>query len=102
RHFPDAVAQRPQSVRVSDTPSFAELGLDPRVVAALGRAGWQTPLPVQTAAIPAALASRDVVVSSETGSGKTVAYLAPLLSLLLTGPRRRGVRVVVLVPTREL
>jgi ATP-dependent RNA helicase RhlE len=87
---------------VSETPTFTDLGLDPRVVAALGRAGWRTPLPVQTAAIPATLASRDVVVSSETGSGKTVAYLAPLLSHLLTGPRRRGVRVVVLVPTREL
>jgi ATP-dependent RNA helicase RhlE len=82
--------------------AFADLGLDARVVAGLRHAGFAAALPVQAAAIPPALAARDVVVSAETGSGKTIAYLAPVESLLLTGPRRRGVRVVVLVPTREL
>jgi ATP-dependent RNA helicase RhlE len=87
---------------VTDAPRFSELGLDPRVTAGLKRAGFLTALPVQAAAIPAALAARDLVVSAETGSGKTIAFLAAIESLLLTGPKRRGVRVVILVPTREL
>jgi ATP-dependent RNA helicase RhlE len=87
---------------VTASSSFHDLGLDPRIVGALRRAGFDAPLPVQSAAIPPALAGRDVVASAQTGSGKTLAYLAPLSSLLLTGPRRSGVRVLVLVPTREL
>jgi ATP-dependent RNA helicase RhlE len=85
-----------------EAPRFSELGLDARVVAGLRHAGFDATLPVQAAAIPPVLAGRDVVVSAETGSGKTIAFLAAVESLLLTGPRRRGVRVVVLVPTREL
>ncbi len=87
---------------MTEAPRLRDLGLDARVAGALTRAGFDAALPVQAAAIPAVLAGRDVVVSAETGSGKTIAYLAPLMSLLLGGPRRRGVRVVVLVPTREL
>lgn len=87
---------------MSAASSFHDLALDSRVVGALRRAALTTPLPVQSATIPPALAGRDVVVSAQTGSGKTLAYLAPLSSMLLTGPRRRGVRVLVLVPTREL
>jgi len=87
---------------VTASSTFHDLGLDPSIVGALRRAGFDAPLPVQSAAIPPALAGRDVVASAQTGSGKTLAYLAPLSSLLLTGPRRSGVRVLVLVPTREL
>jgi ATP-dependent RNA helicase RhlE len=87
---------------VTGAARFGDLGLDARVVAGLRLAGFDAALPVQEAAIPPALAARDVVVSAETGSGKTIAYLAPVESLVLNGPRRRGVRVVVLVPTREL
>ena len=87
---------------MTQPPRFADLGLDPRVVGPLTGANFDNALPVQAAAIPAILGTRDVIVSAETGSGKTIAYLAPLSSLLLTGPRRRGVRVLVLVPTREL
>jgi len=87
---------------VTGTPRLADLGLDSRVVAALSRAGFDAALPVQAATIPSVLAGRDVVVSAETGSGKTLAYLAPIESLLAAGPRRRGVRALVLVPTREL
>jgi ATP-dependent RNA helicase RhlE len=87
---------------VTDAPRLRDLGLDARVVGALSRAGFDAALPVQAAAIPAVLAGRDVVVSAQTGSGKTIAYLAPLTSLVANAPRRRGVRVVVLVPTREL
>ncbi len=87
---------------MDDALRFDDLRLDPRVLAGLRRAGFETPLAVQAAAIPAVLGGRDVVVSAETGSGKTIAYLAPIESLLVSGPKRRGVRVVVLVPTREL
>ena len=76
---------------MTDTPRFADLGLDQRVVAALARAGLTNALAVQAAAIPAALGGRDVVVSAQTGSGKTLAYLAPVESRLVTGPRRARV-----------
>ncbi len=85
-----------------ETDAFTALGLDRRVALAMHEIGLTEPLPIQRAAIPAILAGRDVVGSAETGSGKTLAYLAPLYSLLVTGPRRTGIRVLVLVPTREL
>ena len=66
-----------------DAGDFAALGLDPRIVAALGRLGFVRPTPVQAAAVPALLAGGDVVMGAETGSGKTLAYVLPLLQRLL-------------------
>jgi superfamily II DNA/RNA helicase len=90
------------------TTSFATLGLDPAVLQSVTDAGYTEPTPVQTETIPAALAGRDILASSETGSGKTAAFLLPALHRLVQagkssgGPRRRGPRVLVLAPTREL
>ncbi len=84
--------------------SFSDLGLDPAVLLALNSVGYQHPTPVQTKTIPAALAGRDLMVSSFTGSGKTAAFLLPSLTRL-TAPAEvagRGPRILVLTPTREL
>ncbi|MGH8781219.1 DEAD/DEAH box helicase [Paraburkholderia sp.] len=60
-------------------PTFESLGLSPEIVSALVAAGYQTPTPVQQRAIPAAIAGRDLMVSSPTGSGKTAAFMLPAI-----------------------
>ena len=82
--------------------AFAELGLAPRLLDAVTAAGYTRPTPVQREAIPLALQGHDLLVSSQTGSGKTAAFMLPCLHrLILAGPSRRP-RVLVLTPTREL
>ncbi len=83
---------------------FASLGLSENIVKAVNEAGYTDPTSVQQAAIPAALAGKDLVVSSQTGSGKTAAFMLPSLERLTTEPtiKARGPRVLVLTPTREL
>ena len=87
--------------------SFASLGLHPDLLRTLAQRGHLQPTPIQAAAIPAALAGRDLIGAAVTGSGKTLAYVLPalqqLLHLLGTEPETpRPVRVLVLVPAREL
>ncbi len=79
--------------------SFAELGLSPKALAALERAGFEHPTPVQAQAIPPALAGKDVIGTAATGTGKTAAFVLPILERL-TG--KHGTRALVLAPTREL
>jgi superfamily II DNA/RNA helicase len=81
-------------------PSFAEAGVSPRTLAALSAQGITEPVQVQTEAIPALLAGRDVVMEAQTGSGKTLAYLIPLIEKLPRGGA--GPRAMVVTPTREL
>ena len=84
--------------------SFTTLGLDPSLLATLTALGYATPTPVQSEAIPAALAGGDLLVSSQTGSGKTAAFLLPALQRLYTPAATGGMgpRILVLTPTREL
>lgn len=85
--------------------SFPTLGLNSSLLETLAALGYATPTPVQRAAIPAALAGTDLLVSSPTGSGKTAAFLLPALHRLAAGaPAARGTgpRILVLAPTREL
>ncbi|GIL46760.1 hypothetical protein Vafri_3662 [Volvox africanus] len=83
--------------------SFQDLGLDPRLLRALGKRGFTKPTPVQLEAIPRTLEGKDVVARARTGSGKTLAYLLPLLHKLLSTDNPTGsFRAIVLVPTREL
>ncbi|MBM4471363.1 DEAD/DEAH box helicase [Rhodococcus hoagii] len=84
-------------------PTFAQLGLPPILVHALGRAGVSAPFPIQAATIPDILAGRDVLGRGPTGSGKTLAFGLPLLVRLKGGASRPSrPRAVVLAPTREL
>jgi len=83
---------------------FSSLGLSPALLRAAGLRGYLTPTPIQTETIPAVLQGHDVLGSAQTGSGKTAAFVLPLLQQLQMQPyeKPRKVRVVVLVPTREL
>lgn len=76
--------------------------LDRRLLKAVDTAGWTQPTDVQIRAIPAALAGKDLLVSAETGSGKTGAFLLPMLNRLLTPAPDTGTRALILLPTREL
>ena len=70
---------------------------------AVNKLGFDQPTPVQQQAIPPALEFKDLLVSAETGSGKTAAFLLPTLHHLLTLPSRKsGTRALILAPTREL
>ncbi len=84
--------------------SFTTLGLDPSLLATLASLGYTEPTPVQREAIPAAIAGGDLLVSSQTGSGKTAAFLLPALQRLYKPSALSGMgpRILVLTPTREL
>ncbi|MCM0059891.1 MAG: DEAD/DEAH box helicase [Algoriphagus sp.] len=83
---------------------FSDLGLSPALLTAIQRANYDTPYPIQVEAIPAVLQKKDILGLAPTGSGKTAAYILPILQQLLQqeAPRDRQVTVLVLVPTREL
>lgn len=82
---------------------FAEYNLHERLLKALDEYGFVEPTPVQQSAIPVALAGRDLRVTAQTGSGKTAAFLLPVLHQLLAEEQRvPATRVLILVPTREL
>jgi superfamily II DNA/RNA helicase len=86
-----------------DTKTFAELGLSQKVQAAIIAAGYTTPTPIQTAAIPIAVAGRDVLGIAQTGTGKTASFVLPMITRLETGrARARMPRSLILAPTREL
>jgi ATP-dependent RNA helicase RhlE len=81
--------------------SFIDLGLLPELSRAVTEKGYSAPTPIQRAAIPAVLAGRDVLAGAQTGTGKTAAFVLPLLQRL-SSHRGRAPRALVLTPTREL
>lgn len=83
--------------------TFAELGLSDKVLEAVSAAGYLEPTPIQAGAIPHVLARRDVLGIAQTGTGKTAAFVLPMLTLLESGrARARMPRTLILEPTREL
>ncbi|HXH03518.1 MAG TPA: DEAD/DEAH box helicase [Candidatus Competibacteraceae bacterium] len=83
--------------------SFNQFNLDPRLLKALEQNGFATPTPIQAQAIPLILVGRDLLASAQTGTGKTAAFVLPMLHRLLSRPGQgRGPRALVLTPTREL
>jgi ATP-dependent RNA helicase RhlE len=80
---------------------FHSFRLHPHVAAGVAAAGFRMPTPIQTQAIPPVLQGQDVMGLAQTGTGKTAAFLLPILNRLMTGSRRR-MRALVIVPTREL
>lgn len=83
--------------------SFSQLGLSDKVLAAVQAAGYTTPTPIQSEAIPHVLARRDVLGIAQTGTGKTAAFTLPMITMLETGrARARMPRTLILEPTREL
>lgn len=86
-------------------PTFAELGLPAEIVAALAKDGVHSPFPIQAATLPDSLTGRDVLGRGRTGSGKTYAFLLPLVARLTRSDSRRmsrRPRALILAPTREL
>ena len=82
--------------------SFSEFPLSALLQSNLTKNGFKEPTPVQAQAIEPALAGRDVVATAQTGTGKTLAFVLPIIQLLANEPARSGVRAVILSPTREL
>jgi len=83
--------------------AFSHLGLSAKVLAAIDAAGYKTPTPIQDQAIPHVLARRDVLGIAQTGTGKTAAFVLPMLTMLEQGrARARMPRTLILEPTREL
>ncbi len=83
--------------------TFAELGLSAKVLAAVTDAGYTEPTPIQAGAIPHAIAGKDVLGVAQTGTGKTAAFVLPMITRLERGrARARMPRTLILEPTREL
>jgi ATP-dependent RNA helicase RhlE len=81
--------------------NFEQFSLDPQIIAAVKAVGYTTPTPIQRQAIPIVLQGRDVMGLAQTGTGKTAAFVLPILQRLAKGPARQ-VRALILAPTREL
>jgi ATP-dependent RNA helicase RhlE len=104
-----AQASTIESVHEQGGISFAQLGLNAELQSSAAQAGFTIPTPVQAQAIGPVLNGRDVLAQAQTGSGKTAAYVLPVLQLLMAtaasrdeAPKKRTTQVLVLVPTREL
>ncbi|PIU40006.1 MAG: hypothetical protein COT00_03970 [Candidatus Omnitrophica bacterium CG07_land_8_20_14_0_80_50_8] len=83
--------------------SFDNLGLHPNLLKGIHDLGFIRPTPVQAESIPYILAGRDVIASAQTGTGKTAAFVLPMLHRFLSAPRKRkGIRALIVAPTREL
>ena len=93
---------------VAKTLGFENLGLAPELLKALTESGYTTPTPIQSQAIPVALAGGDLMAGAQTGTGKTAAFALPMLQKLLplanngASPAKHPIRALILVPTREL
>jgi ATP-dependent RNA helicase RhlE len=82
--------------------SFTEFSLSAPLKSNLAKHGFTEPTPVQALAIGPALSGRDVVATAQTGTGKTLAFVLPMIQLIAKQPSKTGVRAVILIPTREL
>jgi len=97
---------------LSSTPpatiTFADFGLDPLIQKAVAEQGYNTPTPIQAQSIPHVLAGRDLMGAAQTGTGKTAAFVLPIIQQILrhasnsASPARHPIRALVLTPTREL
>jgi ATP-dependent RNA helicase RhlE len=88
-----------ESTQTPQATSWNDTGLNPRLLELIEKAGYLTPTPVQSQAIPAAMQGRDVLVSSATGSGKTASFALPALNRFMG---RDGTYILALAPTREI
>ena len=83
--------------------TFQDFNFDPRLQESIESMGYNTPTPVQEQVIPLILQGRDLIASAQTGTGKTAAFLLPIIQKLMTEPRdHHSVNALIIVPTREL
>lgn len=92
---------KPMNLQNNDLMNFSQLGLTSAQLRACESLGYNTPTPIQRQAIPVVLSGRDLIGCAETGTGKTAAFLLPIIQRITEKPRP-GIRVLVLAPTREL
>jgi len=97
-------SSRPSLAETPNTGSsaFAALGLCPPLLRAVAAEGYEIPTPVQSRCIPHVLAGRDVLGCAQTGTGKTAAFVLPILQNLAAKPKNGRIRTLILAPTREL
>jgi ATP-dependent RNA helicase RhlE len=81
--------------------SFTQFDFHPKIAAGIKTCNYETPTPIQAKAIPAILEGRDILGLAQTGTGKTAAFVLPILQRLLNGPRGK-IRTLIVAPTREL
>lgn len=81
---------------------FKDFGFDPTLLEGIESMGFKTPTPIQEQAIPAILQGRDLMGSAQTGTGKTAAFLLPVVHRIITSEKVNRTRALVIVPTREL
>lgn len=86
----------------ANLPAFEELGLHPNLLKGIHHMGFLKPTPVQAQAIPAILEGRDLIGLAQTGTGKTAAFVLPILHKLLQAQGRKSPRALIVAPTREL
>jgi ATP-dependent RNA helicase RhlE len=91
----------PFNYRTRAVMNFKNFNLNPLILANVDALGYTTPTPIQSESIPVILSGKDVMGLAQTGTGKTAAFVLPILNLLLQGPRSR-VRALIIAPTREL
>ena len=85
------------------TLTFSEFNFEPRLVDSIDSMGYETPTPVQQQVIPLILQGKDIIASAQTGTGKTAAFLLPIIHKLLTTPHdEHEINCMIIVPTREL
>jgi ATP-dependent RNA helicase RhlE len=84
------------------TTQFSQFNLSPALMARLNANKFETPTPVQIGCIPPALEGRDVLATAQTGTGKTLGYLIPIVEMLLKTKDRNAAQALILLPTREL
>jgi len=95
-------APTPEEIAALEASPFAALGLALPLVRAVVEEGYERPTPVQVEVLPRVLEGRDVLACAQTGTGKTAAFVLPILQRLAAEPRTGEIRALVLTPTREL
>ncbi len=100
---PERLGPSPARTAPMTPPSpFAELGLMAQLVRAVANEGYEVPTPIQIQSIPALLDGRDLLGCAQTGTGKTAAFVLPILQRLAARPSQKKIRALILTPTREL
>ena len=98
---PSKINRLPKDRRIKELMNFSQLGLAPAQLGACESLGYRTPTPIQREAIPVVLSGQDLIGCAETGTGKTAAFLLPIIQKISEHPRP-GIRALILAPTREL
>jgi superfamily II DNA/RNA helicase len=89
-------------IKEGDILNFSDFGFDPDLMEGISAMGFETPTPIQEQAIPAILSGKDMIGSAQTGTGKTAAFLLPVIQNIIALRESNQTRALVIVPTREL